>query len=78
MEPSLVLIGLDREATARLEPILAPLGLAAESFETAGEAAAHMAERRFRLAVCRYPLPDLTMADLSSTVIRTRRAAHSV
>lgn len=64
MEPVALLVGLDGSTTARLEPVLHQLELSGETSPTGGQAVLEMSHRRLRLAVCRYPLPDMTMAEL--------------
>lgn len=64
MEPVALLVGLDGSTAARLEPVLHQLELTGETRSTAGEAVRELRSRRLRLAVCRYPLPDMTMAEL--------------
>jgi CheY-like chemotaxis protein len=70
MEPVALLVGLDGSTAARLEPVLHQLELSGESRSTAGEAVQEMSHRRLRLAVCRYPLPDMTMAQLVRSLRR--------
>ncbi len=62
--PSLLLIGLDRETLARLEPMLALVDGGREAVATAAEGLERLHGAAYRLVLCRYPLPDLTMAGL--------------
>jgi|GEM_PF-5454956 len=64
MEPVALLFGLDSSTAASLEPVLHQLELSGETRSTAGEAVQELHLRRVCLAVCRYPLPDMTMAEL--------------
>jgi CheY-like chemotaxis protein len=64
MEPVALLVGLDGSTAARLEPVLHLLELSGEASPTGGAAVQEISHRRLRLAVCQYPLPDMTMAEL--------------
>ncbi len=63
-------VGIDTETSGRLAPALGGSGVDVDHVPLARDAASVLAQRRFDLVVCRYPLPDMLLREFVDVVRR--------